>query len=394
MASSKTILAGLTILILAFACAGGLLPSSFGASPQVPIIDQPATRICSILYVWYGFNQTSLKWTGGLKTSHWNDTSGGIVKDTPYYGYYSSMAEIPEQLQLIQEAGLNCVIVSWWGWGVTNFSKPTSLNMLDEAINNATKEVFADVEAMNSTFQVGLLVDAFNTTDLSASAYTQIYNYTWDNFYAPYINYTISWQDKPLLMWFNPLVPPANSTFTSRVTGNNLADAQWIFWKAPGQFFDSYGGTADPGNGYVGNPPVSNDGFVSIIPSYDDYYLYLAGSRPGYMRVDYQLSQGLYQQEWSDVIQQEKSSNNIRLVVIYSWNEYHEQSAIEPHSVFTNPNAQDFYLYDLTQQYTASMEAAPTTYGYSGFFVASFTMLGVIAVLGLSFYGVKMLRKK
>ncbi len=401
MKKALDVLLVLILLVMPSLTSSGVLLRSSAQTPT-PIIEQPTIRVCSILYVWYGFNTTSLKWTGGLGTSHWNQTgslSSTIVKDTPYFGFYSSMAEIPEQLQLMQQAGLNCVIISWWGWGVTNFSKPSALNVLDEAINNATKQVFTDVSNLqNSTFQVGLMVDAFNTTDVNSTDYKQIYDYVWDNFYSPYSNHTLAWQGKPLLLWFNPLVPTSNSSFTVRVTGNNLNDISpgWFFWTSPPQYFDYYGGSDNPVcTCYVGDPgpPISKNGEVSITPSYDDYYLYLAGSRTGYMRVDYTLSQGLYQSEWSSLESLSKNNNNVHLVIIYSWNEYHEQSAIEPHKQYTNPSAQEFYLYDETQQQISSLLKNPTNDGIYNFMSASMLMLAVIAVLGCCAYGYRRLKR-
>jgi hypothetical protein len=338
-------------------------------------------------------------WQGGLGTSHWNQTGNlntTVVKDRPYLGYYPSQNFLSEQLALMRSVGFNYVLLSWWGWGVTNFSNPKSMNSLDVLMNQEALQVFQDVQMMNSTFKVVIMVDAFNAsnTSLNSTDYTEIYNYVYDNFYKPYSNFTLSYGDRPLLLWFNPLDPPQNSSFTSRVVGNNLALAQWIWWRAPGQYFDAYGGTDNPPcTCYVGEPQISSDGFVSIIPRYDDYYLYLEGGRSGYMRVDYSYSQGLYQSEWDYVIGQAKRYNNVHLVLVNSWNEFHERTAIEPHYDFSNANAQTFYLINATQYYIGQLEDAPLAFQFTSLEYAAVIFLAVVAVLGLGAYSLRYLRR-
>lgn len=74
--------------------------------------------------------------------------------------------------------------------------------------------------------------------------------------------------------------------------------------------------------------------YQSIAPRYDDYYLHTAYPtiRTGYMRFDYNMSKGMYYAEWNYVIQNAKS---VKLVLLDSWNEYHERTAIEPHADLT-----------------------------------------------------------
>jgi hypothetical protein len=72
---------------------------------------------------------------------------------------------------------------------------------------------------------------------------------------------------------------------------------------------------------YVGNPEVASDGVVCIIPRYDDYALYLAGSRPHYMRF------GVNTPLWDKELAFAKA--NAKIIIITSWNEYHERTFIE-----------------------------------------------------------------
>ncbi|MHB1907374.1 MAG: hypothetical protein ACYCQJ_00730 [Nitrososphaerales archaeon] len=77
-------------------------------------------------YLWYGYNYPSDTWPGGNGTSHWNDSPVGKVIDKPIVGYYASLnnATIGWQIDEMIQAGITFAIISWWGWGVTNFPIP------------------------------------------------------------------------------------------------------------------------------------------------------------------------------------------------------------------------------------------------------------------------------
>ena len=63
-------------------------------------------------------------------------------------------------------------------------------------------------------------------------------------------------------------------------------------------------------------------------------------------------STGLYHSEWSFVVQHE---NTTKLVLIYSWNEYHERSSIEPHfGAIANVNSS--YLLGVTAGYIGELQ--------------------------------------
>jgi hypothetical protein len=95
----------------------------------------------AVLYLWYGYNYVNGKWTGGLGSSHWNDSSVGIVKDRPGMGFCASLdnATLAWQLASMRDAGCSWILVSWWGYGGTGSG---TLQTLDSAINNATLNLF------------------------------------------------------------------------------------------------------------------------------------------------------------------------------------------------------------------------------------------------------------
>ena len=315
----------------------------------------------TFLYLWYGYNTATHTWTGGLGTSHWNSSSLGIVKDRPVEGYYASLDNrtLEYQLTAMKDAGISVIIVSWWGTG--NATQSSSSATLDGAINNATLNLLRYLEATKTQwqFRVALMVEPFNMTyNMTPHDYVKMYDYLYVHYYHPFDDLIMLWQGRPLLLSFNaPWMGfgggfqagrlPNNSTFTYRLVGGKPNPVDWVFWVGM-NFLDSSGGNAEVNN-YEANPVVSSDGEVGIAPRYDDYYLWLAPhGRSGYMRFDYQLNQGMYSSEWNYVLGQK----SVSLVLLYSWNEYHERTAIEPH-VDATASVNSTYLLDLTTHYIA-----------------------------------------
>ncbi|MEM1985511.1 MAG: hypothetical protein QXK55_06860 [Nitrososphaeria archaeon] len=295
-------------------------------------------------YPWYGFNSTNLTWNGVNGTSHWNDSGYGISKDMPLIGFYSSYDNntLKWQFDKMREIGINFIVISWWGWGITNFSNPLQINRLYHAIDNATKNIFKFVEGNGLPFKVALMVEPFS----SNMNYSQVFDYVYENYYSKYDCFIYKLDNKPLLLFFNPLDPPADGRFNVKVVGHQ-SNVDIFFWKGMDALEDYK--NVDVSN-YMGDPVIS-EGIVSIIPRYDDSYLYQAGSRNGYMIFDKNFSKRLYQKEWDYVLQ---NKDKIHTILIYSWNEYHERSAIEPHFDLSGVNT--FYLVDSTKYYVTLLK--------------------------------------
>ncbi len=338
----------------------------------------PASRnvpVGTVLYLWYGFNYTSGKRTGGLGTSHWNDSSSGVVKDKPDIGYYASLdnSTLAWQLTQMKDARLSWILVSWWGTG--NASQSVS-PILDSAINHATLNLFRYLAAYRSLFQfkVAIMVEAFNSTDLSASDYSQLYRYVDSNFVRPFNSSYFYWEGKPLVASFNPqrLPPPYN--FTYREIGSPPNQVDWNFWEGDG-YLTASGGTAQPAK-YQSAPGVSTDGEVGMIWRYDDYYLYLAGGRTGYMRFDPFGSMGLYGHEWNYA---DANAGRIKLILLYGWNEYHERVSLECHADST---AGHFCGTGETVNYVDRFEAtSPSQGGIADWFLIVVILLFLVALL-------------
>ena len=99
-----------------------------------------------------------------------------------------------------------------------------------------------------------------------------------------------------------------------------------------------------------GQPVISSDGEVTVVPRIDSYFN--RGNNSGsYLRFDANLSEGLYQEQWSYVLDH---ASSVKLVLVHSWNEYHERTAIEPHLDRT-AQVNSTYLYDLTAHYISEI---------------------------------------
>ncbi len=381
------------MLILLILLGPGSLTFLFGRSlPIASAAAAPGIPVGTFLYLWYGFNATSLKWTGGLGTSHWNDSAGGIIKDRPDIGYYPSLDNntLAFQLSNMKSSGISVIAVSWWGPG--NSTQSGSSSTLDSAINNATVNLFRYLESTKNLwqFKVAVMVEPFNSSyNMTPHDYARLYGFLYTHFYHPYNDLIQYWQGKPLVMSFNgPWSSfgrlPMNYTFAYRLVGSAPNPVDWYFWEGM-NFLDSSGGTAQPQN-YEYSPGISPDGEVGILPRYDDYYLFVGLERPGYMRFDYKMTEGLYYSEWNYVIDRAKT---VDMVLLYSWNEYHERTALEPHADFTTGH---FSGVGDTEYYVGALQKAalsapaegvpsnPVNLSYA--FIAVAVGLGSILALG------------
>jgi len=316
------------VLILVIIVTSALVYAFVFYQPTKPV------PIGAVLYLWYGYGSAG---SGGRDSSGWNVTGGNstggfAVVDKPVIGYYvsDSNSTFSWQVQQMEQAGLSFAVVSWWG---------NASSARDGAVNKATLDLFKFLKETNSNFSIAIMVDAYNGThDLSSSALKADYNYVYSSFVKSFGNWYFDWHGKPLLLFFSPIVPSYNdSRFTVRTIGNfnclpvdSCQEPDWIWWTAPIQFYQGQNGTNVNYSNDLGNPVISSDGEVGIVPRVDSksYYLGDPQHRGGYLQFDSDLTLGLYQYEWNYVIQHK---SQVGLVLIYSWNEYYERSAIEPH---------------------------------------------------------------
>jgi len=343
----------LVVAILAVALLAAIyLSRTGGRAATTPISNATTsattglTPVGAVLYLWYG---NATRGTGGLGSPGWNSPTcpgGGAVVDTPSAGFYvsDSNATFRRQVGEMQNAGISFALVSWWGPFTTGEAG---------AINKATLDLFRYLASVDSSFKVAVMIDAFTTAcNLPDITTSQVCGYVQNTFAAPYSRWYLRWEAKPLLLFFNPLQPCSNDNFTMRTIGNRPNSVDWIFWDAPANFSQGQGGTGVNMSNDVGDPFVSPDGEVTVVPRIDSYFNYVGGYQPGFLRFDSGLQLGLYQYEWNFVL---SHRNEVRLVLIYSWNEYHERTAIEPH-VNGNSTLPEDYLLNVTARYVGILD--------------------------------------
>jgi hypothetical protein len=311
-------------------------------------------------YVWY---------EGGLGNGHWNSSLGWRVIDTPLLGFYNSSDPdlIKQHLTWFDELGVDFLIISWWG--------SSTLHGYEFA-DTTTRLVFDLINKTNSPLKITLMVEDFNQS--GTYDFTAIYDYIYDNYATKYENEFFDLNGKPLVCWWNSDVTNTSesrqrisndSRFTARIIGHHDY-VDWYAWRPC---------SVDDGDYPITLPKLSKDGFTCIEPRYDDSHI----GRSGTFDEDY--SEGLYDRQWTWVL---KQGSNLNIIAIYSWNEYHERSQIEPHSTNGTLVLQPFtktYQYNalrsVHEQYSSEIQALQENYSSLQFSYgnlnASFTSLNL-----------------
>jgi Glycosyl hydrolase catalytic core len=266
-------------------------------------------------------------WSGALPDDWKNETK---FVDFPILdlGNYSSLNEtvVQEQLLLIEDAGFDFVLISWWGFE----------DEYEKFIDTATKLVFSTGQNINSSLKFAIMVEPTHSRQGSNSFgqpydYAGIYNYLYETFVEPYSNLYYNHDCQPLVCFFNDpaFVPgltqngtvPDDSRFTEIVVGDQ-SYTQWT---------------------YSSNEVHTDQ--ISIIPRFDD-----SGIRSPGRKYDVALSNHTYDIGWQKAIQLWRQGK-ISTILITSWNEYPERTEIEPHYDGTATSLDPYFLYTKTKQY-------------------------------------------
>jgi len=270
-------------------------------------------KVGMFYYPWY---------TGGNGTGHWNGIKEWTVVDAPIFGYYDSGNEsiIKQHIDWFEELGIDFLIISWWG-------------IHNVGIDRAVDAVFRTVNITAPWLNLTIMIEPFNEAGgPEAYNFTEIFSYIYDAYYTRYRQIWMKLDSKPLLCWFNgynmtggtdeqglPSGGDSNrmriqsdARFESRILGHN-SYVDWYFITPCSVNSSS-------------EPVLSKDGFISVESRYDDQFL----GRKRNSTFDETYEEGLYDQQWSRAISLSREGR-VKLVAIYSWNEYHERSQIEPH---------------------------------------------------------------
>ena len=244
----------------------------------------------------------------------------------PYKGFYCSSDPdiVSWQLARMQEAGISLVLYSWWGWGDTDLDGDVE-GHVDQHMNASLTELLNQIQAARSDMKVAVIVEPFTLTqadvhpvNLGDHQRRMVLDYLWENYYNLYTDQMFSWQDRPLVISFDPMVLPEDPRFTIR---------HWT-GRAKGEAGEGWDWTFAPPQDII--EARSDDGVVFVYPRFDEYYLHLGGA--GYLtggprRVDPILEKGAYERQWQQLVDNRET---ISLIILYSWNLYGEQAHIEP----------------------------------------------------------------
>jgi hypothetical protein len=272
-------------------------------------------------YAWYGSVDAGVG-------RHWNDTKGHTVVDEPLLGFYSSQnsSVVEQHLKWFKELGISFMIISWWG--------PDSYE------DNATKTIFSIVKDQGYPIEITIMVEAYNHS--GSYNFKAIYDYINVTYIVPYGNIYMNLDNLPLICFFNDNINMTSTEekrnairsfagYSTRIVGQTESYVDWWAWPMSGQ-------SEAPA------PRISKDGYVGLLPRYDDSRLNYSTSTT----YDIDYAEGLYDNQWEDVVRME-SEDKIKYVAIYSWNEYPERSQIEPH---INPKGEHVLsLYSKTYHY-------------------------------------------
>jgi hypothetical protein len=279
-------------------------------------------------YVWYGEYDEQIK-----SGRHWNDSDVNLVIDKPLLGYYSSQNTtiIKQHLEWFKELNINFLIISWLG--------PYSYE------DNATRSIFSMVKQYNYPIEITLMVEAYNWS--GEYNFQAICDYINETYVTPYGSICMRLDGLPLVCYYNDNInmtkSPENRTAIHSVTGSTtriVGHSDYVDW------------VAWPIAGYAEAPkPQLRDGFIGILPRYDDTHL---PNRTSTM-YDVNYTEGLYDEQWNEVLKIANKST-VNFVAIYSWNEYHERSQIEPlispdGKYILSPFAKTYYYTDMIAEF-------------------------------------------
>ncbi|MEB2836097.1 MAG: hypothetical protein GSR80_000113 [Desulfurococcales archaeon] len=300
-ASALTAALALFLFLLALTAASSLAH----ASSSGPLV-------CVYYYPWYGGP----------------DHPWQFYKDTPVLGLYNSshLSVIARHLGWLRDLGVDCLFISWWGPG--HFT------------DRVAQEIFKLLPSYG--LRAAILVEPYKGDENP-----EVYNSTWwnetlaylrENYIDRYPEAYLRLEGKPLVLAFNPIglaydPRPDHPGYAIRIVGNDIDNARYQDWDL----------WPDYDKALTGHLRIRRDGYVSLAPRFDDEH-FRPGGVPPY---DPDLSRGWYQRQWEWVL---RHRDAIRIVAIYSWNEFHERSAIEPHNDAT-AHVGPYYLYDLTKHY-------------------------------------------
>jgi hypothetical protein len=302
----------------------------------------------------------------------WYDPASSVsweypkIQDKPVLGYYNSSdpAVIEQHFAWLSDLHLDFIVVSWWG-----LYNQTDWNSF---INNSTAQIFQVARENVTNVKVALMVEPFNES--GTYNFTEVYDWVYTNLCQQYPTVYYKVDEKPLLCFFNGQNMTANGVFqrdprfTVKIVGND-ATAEW-----------RYDGVTENNNPPTAMP-FPRDRQISVSPRFDDFYV-----RSPNETVDAKLEY-LYAQQWKQALNLTRQ-NAVDFVMVTSWNEFPERTAIEPHVDATASNHDPYFLYNATKEYVAELKGLiPSEYAKPQYWYQNpLAFVGIIGVLVLAVF--------
>jgi hypothetical protein len=277
-------------------------------------------------------------WYGAPKADNWNAAKyvDFPISDLGNYSSSDPMAAL-KQLRLMEDAGIDFVIISWWGF----------YDDYQKFIDGAAKQIFttAQVMASNGSFghlRIALMVEPFDNNE-KAYNYTAIYDHINSEFVQPYSSIYYTYCGKPLLCFYEDLTEPPNLTNKGKIPLDSRFKVVIVGQQSYAQWTYTDLAYEKPSH------PQNNQ--VSVTPRYDDSRL----NRTHPIMTNANLTEGTSDQEWEKAIQLYQQGK-INIITISTWNEYPERTMIEPHYDGTAKGADPYLLYNQTKFYISQLK--------------------------------------
>jgi len=278
-----------------------------GSNVNYVTTDKQPHLVGTFYYVWYSGPDDN------PRLFHWNDARCNGVSLRPSLGYYSSRDPdvIQQHIAWLTNAGVDFIIVSWWG-----------INGYED---RATKSLIQTINELDNPIKFCLMVECYPWTCSSPGTFQRLVRYVIDEYTANPAYLRLG--GKPVVVAYN-----AEAELVTSLKDNGLSERL--------AFFLCGGGSVDLGSdycsGYIPYSPASSLQSLNyyfnqvgsklsyrvfmVSPGYDDSHL----GRPT-SRVVLRNNGSHYQYAWLTALE---SSPDI--IVIVSFNEWHEETSIEP----------------------------------------------------------------
>jgi len=307
-------------------------------------------------YPWYAEGYGNGHWSGDA-TDHNLPGTWWTVVDRPALDWYASndAKVIRRHLDWFAYAHIDFGIISWWG---PIHDEPAYDDDWAKALFNETRDYAPWFRWVIS------IEPCYNVTEQGLGYLATLRNYVYDNYvvgyHAIWLNETDNGQ--PFLFWMNgdDLVNATVRTEAkndTRFVTRILGQSGYVDWKT----WTPYRGCN------ITTPfPPSADGFMCVMPRYDETRLDPEGKTPGGPRtivVDRDLDgsgmengEPLYDKQWKEVL---SNASAVKFVAIATWNDFTERTQIEPCYDLTSAHiGNTTYLLDRTKYWIKQLNDA------------------------------------